>query len=413
MNNLGKLLWSKKPYFVFSLATLLSGIGTAFSTVAVYGEFAIHNVSPIFYSLAFLLSVAPGLIASVFAGKYANKLNIALVLVSAEVVGGLSLIVPIIGLTSEKIVFLLFAEFIGSALTGFLIPFHRSLIRRTFSDEELASISVYEVYIFTATFLLGQALGTLIYSFVGALIFFQIDFLTYLFASILIFWASRMSPDNFRALEGNDSDIRTFRWRELNTIQKRVFMIMPLLSLVCSPSMSLLPARGAEFGISINYGAIVLAPALFFLLLKTVGQLIGPQIIEVVDIDKLVDSNWVTITCLGGFLVFYYIVFTTDIFWLAAVSVVFAHILSNIVYIIASYGLSRHFSEVAIASASAKSYQFTVLSMTISGFLAGIIAEVSSLLIVVGVSLLPLMLITVHLYKQSYQKVEGIEINEI
>jgi len=398
---LAKLLWRNKPYLVLSLATLLSGIGTAFSSIAVYGEFVRQGATPFYYSLAFVLAVLPGLFTSLLAGRFANRLNTSTVLIAAELVGAASLAFPIFGVTTGHLYFLLFAEFMGSALTGFLVPFHQSYVRRAFKNEELPLVSAYGVYIFTANFILGQGLGTLIYGFIGSLPFFVVDFFTYVTAAGLIALSAKLDPSSYAPLEASEAPPRAFRWAALRPIQKRVFLIMQLLPLVCAPPMSLLPARGAEFGGALILGSFALAPSLLFLLLKTLGQLLGPQMVVKLNLDKLISSGGVLVACLAGYLGFYYLIFTTSNFWLAAACVVLAHVCSNVVYIVASYGFSRHFDELEIASAAARNYQAAVLSMSVSGFLAGLIAENFSVLAVLAYSLLPLSLALVYLAAPS------------
>ena len=84
-------------------------------------------------------------------------------------------------------------------------------------------------------------------------------------------------------------------------------------------------------------GAISVEPVIGLLLFKTLGQFLGPLTVRKFDHDKMVDHSGLIPLCLLGYLGLYGCASHTSSFWMAAASITAAHLLSNIVYILAFY----------------------------------------------------------------------------
>ncbi|MDO8528152.1 MAG: MFS transporter [Deltaproteobacteria bacterium] len=398
------LLKNNKDFSIISLATLFSGIGTALTVIAVYGELSNARAQPFFYSVAFILSLFPGLFSSALAAKLSAKIKISTALILAECCGAIFLVMPMIGVATKVVWFLLVALFMTSAVSGFQSPIYQTFIRRKFKDEELKLVSICSVYIFSANFIFGEALGTVLYPLVGTKIYLFIDLFSYLLAAVLIFLAYKKNKDVFNPVQTNPEKRAVFLWKSLNVFQKRAFLLTPFLALCCAPAMSLLPAIGAEHGKEIVAGSFIIAPALVFLLFKTLGQIIGPFVANRYNFDRLFASNGIITALLMLYLGLYYVIYTAKNLTIACLSIVLAHIASNIVYILASYSFTKHFDESVIAVVSARHYQVCLIAMCLSGLWAGIVAEKFNTVTVIYVSMFFIALTFLNLIKQSHKK---------
>lgn len=391
-----QLLLKKKAYLYLSLAFFLSNIGTAFTAIAVYGEFAKLQVPAFFYSFAFILGLAPGLVTSHFSVRLGRRFGLAKVLVATQVAGGLLVILPLIGALEHNLWLLVLAEAIGSMIGGTLAPLYQEFLRKNFQDDELGYVSVYDSYVYTAQFILGQALGTLIYgSGIGTVNYILFDIGTYVLAAVIVLFAVMQNPTDFR------NEIKTsaakLSWEKLTTRQKRAFWLMPLLSLACAPAMAVLPAEGAKIGSPVEFLLFSISPALLFLFAKALGQLLAPQLLAKQDFEKLARSNGLLLGCVALYLLCYAGVYSLGSFGLAMPLIILAHIASNIVFVLASYSFTKNFSAEQIAMVSSRNYQASILSMSVAAFVGGFIANAFGNLSTVILGSLMLVLWALHL----------------
>lgn len=373
--NIFTLIKAHPSYFLLSLGSLVSGIGTSLTMIAIYAELSARNTPASFYSAAFILGVLPGLFTSGLTNKLSSRFKLSTILIVAELIGAASLVFPFIGLKSGLLSLLLVAEFIGSAITGLLAPFSDSIIRNNFEDQDLPLVTTYSVYSFSANFIIGQALGTILYNFIGTRIYLLLDLSSFLFAAGLIAFANRLRPHSFSLNQNGNEKIEKFKWNELTLIQKRAFLITPALAAICAPAMSILPAIGPKFGVKANIGTIIIAPSLILLLLKTLGQMLGPLLTPSKKFEHMVNNNLLLITCLLIYLIFYLIAFTTTNIIIAGASIVLAHTFSNVVFILGSFSMTRYFSSAEIEIVSARHYQVVLVVITLSALWAGYVFD--------------------------------------
>jgi MFS transporter, DHA3 family, macrolide efflux protein len=395
----------RKPEFLFvSLALALSGVGSAFTSIAVYAELSFTHASAMFYSLAFIFGLVPGFITSRWAGKQANKVYLGKWMAVAQLSGAALLVFPLMESNRHNLWFLLSAEIVGSAVAGVLAPIYQSFQRRVFQNDELPYVSVYGVYLFGLQFIFGQGLGTLLYSALGTSEYLSFDLLTYLVAAAVLVVAARLFPKGLMPIEESSAKTTSFGWKDFSPIQRRVFWMMPLLSILCVPSMSYLPARGAELGIPMKLGPLVLVPALLFLLFRTLGQLIGPLIVKKANFDRYVSHNFLLVSCAVAYLSFYWVIFTASSIVMALICIVLAHVASNVIYTVASYGFSRHFNEKQIGWAASKNYQWSVAATALSSVMGGWVTEYWPAQTLVLIGIFPLAAWWHHLASQKETK---------
>lgn len=392
--NIFALIKSHPSYFLLSLGSLISGIGTSLTLIAIYSELSSKNAPNSYYSAAFILGVVPGLFTSGLAGKLSTRMKLSSVLIGAELLGALSLIFPLLGLQSGHLWMLLVTEFIGSSISGLLAPFADTFVRNNFENDDLPLVSTYSVYTFSANFIIGQALGTILYHFFGTRTYLLLDLISFLVAAGLIALAHHFWPHTLSWNQDGEEKIDRFNWHKLTTIQKRAFIITPALAAICAPAMSILPAMGPRFGTSANFGPIVIAPTLIFLLLKTLGQMCGPLLTPKNRFEHMMNSNLLLLSCLFLYLIFYFIVFSTTNLIIAGICIVLAHTFSNIVFILGSYSLTRYFSSAEIGVVSARHYQTVLIVMTLSGLWAGFVSDHTSAQMIIFINLASLLILS-------------------
>ena len=398
------ILKTHVTYRNLSLALLLSNVGTAFTSIAVYAELTRHGASAFSYSVAFVLGILPGLFTSHFSGWLAPRLKLGWFFIILQLLGAVSLIFPVFGLQNNNWSFLLLAEFSGSCLSGFLAPIYQIYVRRTFNDSELPAVSSYDSYVFTAQFVLGQVVGTLLYGVVGTIPYLFFDCLSYLVTAAWIVSILRKDAVGLVELESKTA-LPRLNWGLLTPTQQRVLLMIPLLSIVCAPSMSLLPSHGQNFEFQIHWIGLNLTPVLLLLLFRSLGQMLGPLVIKPKDFERWLERHWLLVGCLSFYLSLYSVTFSTHSLMLSLVCVLIAHIASNIVFILSSYGLQRYFSAVEIGKVAAVSFQLSILATSVSSLVAGYLLQVLSKQQIVTLSFIPLIIFAIHLTCQKSPKI--------
>lgn len=137
--------------------------------------------------------------------------------------------------------------------------------------------------------------------------------------------------------------------------------------------MVVLPARGADFGVSASWFAI--APTLLLVCRRTLGQILGPFVAIYLNMDRICRWSWSMSVSLLIY-VFAYILALHVPSLVAAVSLcVFAHIASNVVFAIGNYQVMKAFKPHEIGWAAGFLYRTSTLAIGIVGLGAGAIAE--------------------------------------
>lgn len=358
-------LREKTQFLKGSLALLVSGIGTALTSIVVYSELDRLQAPPTFYAVAFVLGMLPGMLSSYAAGRWGQRWHLRNWVIGTQILGLVLLTVPAWGARSGNLVLLVMAEALGSTISGFLVPGYQAYVRRHFRDDELPALSRYETFFFTTQFVLGQIVGTCLYRFLGRDGYLLLDWLSYAAALVLLI-AGGAFGDGDREPPG--SETRSFDWRRLSSQQKRAFLMIPLMSIVCAPLMALLPAAGARLD-GLNYYPVAIC--LLYLAARGLGQLIGPWVTRRWNFDALLADSRFLFVCLGLYWVLYAVVFHTRSVGLAFSSIVLAHCFSNLVYVAGAYGLNRHFDALEIGVVSARHYQLCVLAVSASALFGG------------------------------------------
>jgi MFS family permease len=390
MRNKYLKLSAKYPDFaLLTLGSLLSAVGISFTAIATYTQLEQLKVTPFIFSLAFILETAPGAIAARIADRHFRTLPLGRALVAAEFFGACLMILPILGILTGSLALLLMAGVIGSATVGFMIPFHKTHMRRILNDEEVSAATFLSNYVFAATFVLGTVGGTLLLSQVGPLKFYLIDTLTYLISCAFTLAAIRLRRENFLPLGENSREQKwTGLWNKMSPVQKKGFLLSTLLVVNCAPSTAILPSIALQHSAEWATWGIVLSPAMTLLILKTVGQLLGPMVMERFDIQKVIELKFAVPLCLLAYQIIYLFIFVSGNIAAIFPMVVVAHIFSNIVFMLGYYSMMKYFSESEIGTYSSFHHQLSIVVLVFSCVWSGWIATKFGALAVAQLSIL-------------------------
>jgi MFS family permease len=372
MRKLLNLLRSRPLFTRVLLALTVSGLGTAFTAVAVYQKLTELDWGPAGFGLAFAAGLLPGMLTSVWSGRHSARWPIGKILIAGQAAGLCALILPLWGSISGQMYWLLAAEVMASAVGGILVPVFKGLERASFAEDEFPTVASLDTFLLTANFVFGQGLGSLLVSSLSLRQFLSIDALSYVIALILLWPLSRQ----LGAVSHEDqNDTAPMSWRFLKPEQKRALMVLIWLPLVTVPLMVTLPARGAEFGSSFRIlNLVAITPALFLICGRTTGQILGPPLAVVLNMPKLAQQRWSLSLALFVYILSYALAFHVSSLYTAVALCLLAHIASNVVYAVGSYQMMTAFSAQEIGWAAAFTYRTATFAMGVIALSAGLVA---------------------------------------
>ena len=382
MRKLLNLLRGKPRFTRVLLALFVSGLGTAFTSVAVYQQLSTLRWGPFGFGVAFAAGILPGLFTSSLSGRRAARWPVGKLLLLGQIIGLTCLIFPFLASFGNQIGWLLVAEVVTSAVTGLILPVFKSLERASFADAELPTLASLDTFLLSANFIFGQGLGSLLISSMSLRTFLIIDAISYAVALILL-WPTAQSL-GLIVESGSTLTVP----RVLNFEQRVALTLMIWLPLVTVPVMVVLPSRGAEFGITTPLTAwFAMTPALLLICGRTLGQILGPLLAVHLNMDRVRARPWSMPFALFLYIAAYSVALTVPSLFAAVAFCLMAHVASNVVYAIGGYQVMKAFSSAEIGWASGLLYRSATLVMGIVSLVAGLIAERLGLNAVIVVSL--------------------------
>ncbi len=120
--------------------------------------------------------------------------------------------------------------------------------------------------LFSVNVVLGIGLGSLLYDRMSSFSYLSIDLVSYLVSGILIWIACAGHFKNFlpeNSFYLNSKDVY-FSIKTLNQKQWLAFLLLPMLSLIATPAMALLPVLASRFGHSFEISGLTFTPAVVF-----------------------------------------------------------------------------------------------------------------------------------------------------
>ncbi len=150
-------------------------------------------------------------------------------------------------------------------------------------------------------------------------------------------------------------------------------LILPLYALaaVGSPAMALLPAVAQQMR-PVDAAGLAL-PLLFA---RSLGQLCGPLLLNADQLRRYAGSNGRLLFCLVLFLSGYFLLPLLGRWPVAGLGLIFgAHLASNVVFALGTFGVLRYFEAEQVATASAMAWRGQVLIAAVATGCAGLLAE--------------------------------------
>lgn len=352
-------------------AYILSSLGNGITQIIIFGQLLHWQASPATLTMVYMLSMLPSFIGSLWGEVLCRTVSPLRILICSEILGLLALIFPLYGLLHHNVPALLAVQCWEALFTGMSYPALTLLFKRGLRHEELPAATAMETIIFASQVIFGTGLGVLLFDRVSILNLLAIDALSFaasvamLLASGSVFQVTRLQPGKAPSIT------QRLLWRCLSPVQKRSILLLPALAAVGSPAMALLPALAQE--IRPEYSAELALP---LILARSLGQLCGPLILNADKLQRYSANNWLLMICLGGYIGSYCLLpLSTGFTFVGLVMIFNAHMASNIVFAVGSFGVLKNFAETQVAKASAITWRGQVLTAAVSTGIASAIAQ--------------------------------------
>lgn len=366
-----RALRSHRWLCLLGCAFVLSSLGNGLTQVVVFGQLLRWQASPATLTLAYMLATLPGFLGSVWGESLCRKISPLKILILCEVLGILALIFPLYGLVRHNIPALLAVQLAEALFSGMSYPALALLLKRGLSTDELPAATAMETLIFASQVLLGTGMGVLLFDVLSPLTLLAIDALSFaasaglLAGSAAVFHAVQQqkicTSDTFPRLS----------WRNCSALQRRSILLLPALAAVGSPAMALLPALVQQMR-PVDTAELAL-PLLFA---RSLGQLCGPLLLNTDQLLRYAGSNGRLLSCLALFLGSYFLLPLLGGWPVTGLGLIFgAHLASNVVFALGTFGVLRHFAAEQVATASAIAWRGQVLIAAIATGCAGLLAE--------------------------------------
>lgn len=353
-------------------AYILSSLGNGLTQVIVFGQLLHWQASPATLTIVYMLSMLPSFLGSIWGETLCKRISPLRVLIITELLGLIALVFPLYGLLHHNVPALLAVQCSESLFSGMSYPALTLLFKRGLRHEELPAATAMETIIFASQVLLGTGLGVLLFDRISPLHLLAIDALSFVASTILLLMsASVMQIKKLQSEKSVDVTPKPF-WRCLSPLQKRSVMLLPALAAVGSPAMALLPALAQEIRPGDSAGL-----ALPLLFARSLGQLCGPLMLDVGKLPHYSANNRLLLLCLGGYIGSYFLLPLSAGFPYTGLALIFsAHMASNIVFALGTFGVLKNFAEDQVAKASAIAWRGQVLTAAISTGIASVLAQI-------------------------------------
>ncbi|MGD9427385.1 MFS transporter [Pantoea sp. NSTU24] len=352
-------------------AYILSSLGNGLTQVIVFGQLLHWQASPATLTIVYMLSMLPSFIGSIWGEALCKKVSPLRILIFTELLGLLALVFPLYGLLHHNVPALLAVQCSEALFSGMSYPALTLLFKRGLRHDELPAATAMETIIFASQVLLGTGLGVLLFDLISPLNLLAIDALSFaastalLLTSASVFQVMELQPEKAVPVT------HKLFWRCLSPLQKRSVMLLPALAAVGSPAMALLPALAQQIRPEDSAGL-----ALPLLFARSLGQLCGPLMLDAGKLQRYSANNRLLLLCLGGYIGSYFLLPLSAGFPYAGLVMIFsAHMGSNIVFALGTFGVLKNFAETHVAKASAITWRGQVLTAAISTGITSVIAQ--------------------------------------
>jgi len=352
-------------------AFVLSSLGNGLTQVVVFGQLLRWQASPATLTLAYMLATLPGFLGSIWGEYLCRKISPLRILILCEVLGMLALILPLYGLLWHNIPALLAVQSAEALFSGMSFPALALLLKRGLSADELPAATAMETLIFASQVLLGTGIGILLFDVISSLALLAIDALSFAASAALLAFSAAFFHGEQQPAADTASPSSRLRWHHCSPLQRRSILLLPALAAVGSPAMALLPAVAQQMR-PVDAAGLAL-PLLFA---RSLGQLCGPLLLNADQLRRYAGSNGRLLFCLVLFLSGYFLLPLLGRWPVAGLGLIFgAHLASNVVFALGTFGVLRYFEAEQVATASAMAWRGQVLIAAVATGCAGLLAE--------------------------------------
>ncbi|RWT25889.1 MFS transporter [Enterobacter cloacae] len=361
---------------LLACAFIFTSLGNGLTQVVVFGLLLDWSAPATLLTLAFLFATVPGFIGSIISEKLCAHYSPVCLLILSEGLGLLALLFPLLGIHYHCISALLAVQSTEALLNGMSWPALTLLFKRGLSKAELPAATCLENVIFAAQVLLGTGLGVVLFQRISVMTLLAIDAASFLGSMFMLWLAGRTFTAQARSLSPDEGSPVMLRWHALTLRQKRSLLILPVLAAVGSPAMALLPALAQQ--IQPEDAADLALPLLFA---RSMGQLCGPILLKRDSLPRLTAHTPLLMLCLSLFLAAYGVIPFLSGWMVCALGMIFiAHLASNVVFAVGTYGVLSNFHSTQTASASGKVWRWQTLSASLfTGIAAALTAALEAL----------------------------------
>lgn len=391
---------ARTPWLLFlGLSFVVSSVGNGITYIVIFSELIRLSVPATSLALAYVLSTVPGFIGSKIGERYCRNNNPFQLLIWGECLGMLGLAAPFGAVMTGSVPLFLVAQTVSAFTIGMTFPAMSKIFKAGLSEQELPVATSLETLIFACNVILGVGLGLLLLGRIGVTSLLFIDLLSFAAALLLLRSAKSRFSKTFTPVF---STTVSLRWKMLSGTQRRGILLLPLLAFAGAPAMALLPGLVP----ATLSGEEAHSMALALLFARSLGQLVGPLILNPDKFEKRSNSNMLMTACLCAFIACYALIPFSPSIFLALALVFTAHIFSNVVFALAIYTILKQFDEHLVCAAMAKSYRLqmviTALVSIGAGYCAQYFGVVTALYLFSGTGFVLIIMLTLggHWLKQ-------------
>ena len=358
-----------KPWLqLLGLSFVVSSIGNGITYIVIFSELIRLSAPATSLAIAYVLSTAPGLIGSLIGERFCRSGNPFRILIMGECLGLLGLAAPFSAVMNGSITLFFIAQTVSAFTIGMTFPAISKIFKTGLSERELPAATALETLVFACNVIFGVGLGLIFLGHVSVITLLFIDLGSFAVALILLMLAKSRFRQTFMVFGASRAKIS---WHSISPSQRRTLLLLPLLAFAAAPAMALLPAlASATFSL---HEAHRMALALLFA--RSLGQLVGPLILNPEKFEKNSCNNVLLISCLFIFTACYALVPFVPSRYLALILIFTAHVFSNVVFSLAVYSLLQKFDENLVAAAMAKSYRWQMIVTSVVSVGAGYSAQ--------------------------------------
>ncbi len=395
------LLARNRWFSLLAIAYLLSSIGCGLTQVVVYGELAQRQSGPMMFSVAYVFSILPAVIALHVGKLMLQRMSPMWVLVVSEATGALGVLVPFLALHWDSDILLVTSPLFPAISAGIGVPAYTLLLKRGFANKDFATVEAIDSITLSANVILGVGVGTLLFSFVEKDVYLAVDLATYVVSIGLLLASAGIAPVSVNSVDRHVPTLNAQRTQ--SSVGPVVYWPIPVVAALTSPAMALLPAAGELFspgtliGISMN-GSLAL------LLARGASQVLGPILIQHSTVDGLYKNKWAMVTYFAGFAALYAVALASSTLLIACLCVLAAHILAYALSATVQTALFKEFPESEVVAVSSRTYQVQIISASLPGLFAGLLAESTEILASYLVSTLIVFAVCIGVGRKQFRQ---------